>query len=141
MLVLEFMEKEAEKDTVVFRSNRQSRVTHPPVDIEIWQGSRITRPFVEPPERQTGLKIACKTQKSQNFRFNIENFPGVTPNFGRCRNVEMVFGVTRHTQCRFERNTTVILLRNPAPDGNPPMPRQTSGDYQITGGASYFREQ
>jgi hypothetical protein len=84
--------------TVVFRSNRQSRVTHPPVDIEIWQGSRVTRLFVEPPERHTGLKIACKTQKSQNFR-----------KFGCCRNVELVFWVTHHTQCRFERNTTVCV--------------------------------
>jgi hypothetical protein len=77
-------------NTVVFRSNRQSRVTHPPVDIEIWQGSRITRPFVEPPGRHTGLKTACKTQKSQNFRFDVENFTGVTPNFGCCRKVESV---------------------------------------------------
>jgi hypothetical protein len=36
-------------DTVVFHSNRQSRVTHPPVDSEIWQGSRITPAIVEPP--------------------------------------------------------------------------------------------
>jgi hypothetical protein len=70
--------------TVVFHSNRQSHVTHPPVDIEIWQGSRITRLFVEPPKRRTGLKIACKTQ---NFRFNVENFAGVTPHFSCCRNV------------------------------------------------------
>jgi hypothetical protein len=86
-------------NTVVFRSNRQSRVTHPPIDIEIWQGSRVTRPFVEPPKCHTGLRIACKTQKSQIFRFNVENFAGVTPNFGCCRNVELVFWVTRHTQC------------------------------------------
>jgi hypothetical protein len=65
--------------TVVFRSNRQSRVTHPPIDIEIWEGSRVMRPFVEPPERHTGLEIACKTQKSRNFGFNVENFAGVTP--------------------------------------------------------------
>jgi hypothetical protein len=57
--------------------------------------ARVTRPFVEPPERHTGLKIACKTQKSQNFRFNVGNFAGVTPNFGCCRNVESVFWVTR----------------------------------------------
>jgi hypothetical protein len=50
--------------TVEFHSNRQSRVTHPPIDIEIWQGSRVTQAFVEPPEHHTGLKIACKTQKS-----------------------------------------------------------------------------
>jgi hypothetical protein len=60
--------------TVVFRSNRQSRVTHPPINIEIWQGSRVTQPFVEPPKRHTELKIACKTPKSQNFRFDVENF-------------------------------------------------------------------
>jgi hypothetical protein len=94
--------------TVVFRSNRQSRITHPPIDIEIWQRSRVTRPVVEPPERHTELKIACKTQKSENFRFDVENFAGVTPNFGCCRNVELVFWVTRHTQCQFERNTTVF---------------------------------
>jgi hypothetical protein len=93
--------------TVVFRSNRQSRVTHLPIDIEIWQGSRVTRPFVEPPERHTWLKFAYKTQKSQNFHFNVKNFAGVTPNFGCCRNVELIFWVTRRTQCRFELNTTV----------------------------------
>ena len=35
--------------TVVFRSNRQSRVTHPPVDSEIWLGSRVALAIVEPP--------------------------------------------------------------------------------------------
>jgi hypothetical protein len=80
---------------------------HPPIDIEIWQGSRITRPFVEPPEHHTGLKIDRKSQKSENFRFDVEIFAGVTPNFDCCRNVKLVFRVTRHTQCRFERNTTV----------------------------------
>jgi hypothetical protein len=41
--------QDLEYATVVFRSNRQSRVTHPPVDSEIWQGSRITLAIVEPP--------------------------------------------------------------------------------------------
>jgi hypothetical protein len=54
-----------------------------------------------------GRKIGCKTQKSQKFRFDIENFTDVTPNFDCCRNVELVFWVTHHNHCRFERNTTV----------------------------------
>jgi hypothetical protein len=95
------------KYTVVFHSNWQSRVTHPPIDIEIWQGSRVTRPFVEPPECHTGLKIACKTQKKAKFVFQCRKFRWCHANFGCCPNVELVFGVTRHTQCRFERNTTV----------------------------------
>jgi hypothetical protein len=33
------------------------------------------------------------------------------PNFGRCRNVEMVFWVTHHIWCWFEWNTTVLLQR------------------------------
>jgi hypothetical protein len=88
----------------------KSTVTrHAPLSIA-WQGSRVTWLFVEPPEHHTGLKIACKTQKSQKFRFGVENFAGVTPKFGCCRNVELVFWVTHHTQCRFERNTTVLFI-------------------------------
>ncbi|KAF8193617.1 hypothetical protein K438DRAFT_1969517 [Mycena galopus ATCC 62051] len=37
--------------TVSLRSVRQSRVTHPVVDVEIWARSRVTRAVVEPPER------------------------------------------------------------------------------------------
>jgi hypothetical protein len=77
-------------NTVVFRSNRQSRVTHPPLDIEIWQGSHITRQIVEPPERHTGLKIACKTKKPK-FSFRCRKFHWCHAKFGCCRNVELVF--------------------------------------------------
>jgi hypothetical protein len=98
------------RGTVVFRSNQQSRITHPPVDIEIWQGSRITRPFVKPPEHHTGLKIACKTQKSQNFD-SMSKISLVSRQILVV--VEMsnwFFWVTCHTQCRFERNTTVCVF-------------------------------
>jgi hypothetical protein len=46
----------------------------PPVDIEIWQGSRVTRPFVEPPEHHTGLKIACKTPKKPKISIRCRKF-------------------------------------------------------------------
>jgi hypothetical protein len=35
--------------TELFRSNRQSRVTDPSVDVEYWLRSRVTEGFVEPP--------------------------------------------------------------------------------------------
>jgi hypothetical protein len=62
------------KSTVVFRSNRQSRVTHPPVDSEIWQGSRVTLAIVESPQRHTGLKIGCKVQKKAKILFQCRKF-------------------------------------------------------------------
>jgi hypothetical protein len=53
--------------TGVFRSNRQSRVTHPCVDVELWLRSRVTAvlsnlPLVtarpKPPEKRKKAKIS-----------------------------------------------------------------------------------
>jgi hypothetical protein len=43
--------------TVQFRSNWQSRITHPPVDHELWSMSHVTRASVEPPSGHTGPKL------------------------------------------------------------------------------------
>jgi hypothetical protein len=40
--------------TVLFRSNRQSCATYPPVDHELWSRSHVTRAFVEPPSGHSG---------------------------------------------------------------------------------------
>jgi hypothetical protein len=98
--------------TVQFRSNRQSRVTHPPVDHELWSRSRVTQASGEPPSGHTCPKLPkinkIKRQKRPKFRFKCRNFQGVTQRFGRCQNVEQVKWVTCHTPCRFERNCTVV---------------------------------
>jgi hypothetical protein len=63
------------QDTVLFPSNRQSRVTHPPVDHELWSGSRVTRASVEPPGSHAGPQIAQKVQKKEEiFSSNVEIF-------------------------------------------------------------------
>jgi hypothetical protein len=53
--------------TVLFRSNRQSRVMHRCVDVEIWSRSRVTRAFVEPPECDMAPKSGLRTPKRRIF--------------------------------------------------------------------------
>jgi hypothetical protein len=53
------------QNTVQFRSNQQSRVTHPPVDHELWSMSRVTRASVEPPSGHTGPKLPKKKKKKR----------------------------------------------------------------------------
>jgi hypothetical protein len=60
--------------TVLFRSNRQSHLMHPPVDHELWLRSRVTRASIEPPSGHTGPKLPKKAKKDINFGSNAEIF-------------------------------------------------------------------
>jgi hypothetical protein len=70
--------------TEQFRSNCQSRVTHPPVDHELWSRSRVLRPLSnhqEATQAPNCLKKKKNGKKDKNFSSNAEIFGG-------CRNVK-----------------------------------------------------
>jgi hypothetical protein len=52
------------------------------------------------PSVTQGSKLPVRPKKPKNLLV-------FTPKFRCCRNVELVFRAARHTQCQFERNTTV----------------------------------
>jgi hypothetical protein len=63
--------------TGVFHSNRQSRVTHPPVEDEFWSRSRITEGFVEPSEAMS-LPLPPPVAKKGKFFMELSKFWGVS---------------------------------------------------------------
>jgi hypothetical protein len=67
-------------DTVQFRSNRQSRITYPTVDHELWSRSRVTRASVEPPIGHTGPKLPNNNNKNAKKT----KIPAQMPKFSRC---------------------------------------------------------
>jgi hypothetical protein len=62
------------RNSGLFPSVWQLRVTDPCVDVEFWLGSRITEASVEPPEHDTEPRSAREMQKRRNFHSEFRKF-------------------------------------------------------------------